>query len=58
MNIGIGEIIVILITVVLIGGIPIACVLAGLFLFRRILALESRIEKLEAKQDTNSDKGQ
>jgi hypothetical protein len=47
---------VIVIKVALIVGVPIAIVLAGFLLFRRIHMLESRIEKLEAKQDTSSDK--
>jgi surface polysaccharide O-acyltransferase-like enzyme len=56
MNISIGETIIIVINVVLIVGVPIAIVLAGSLLFRRIRVLESRLEMLEAKQDTNSDK--
>jgi MFS superfamily sulfate permease-like transporter len=56
MNISIGETMVIVIKVALIVGVPIAIVLAGFLLFRRIHVLESRIEKLEAKQDTSSDK--
>jgi hypothetical protein len=56
MNISIGETIIIVINVVLIVGVPIAIVLVGSLLFRRIRVLESRLEMLEAKQDTNSDK--
>ena len=55
MNLGIGEIIIVVINMALIVGIPIAIILAGLLLFRRIHTLESRIEKLEAKQDTKSE---
>jgi hypothetical protein len=58
MNIGISEIVVVIINVVLIIGIPIAIVVTGLLLFRRIRALESRVEKLEARQNTNPDKTQ
>jgi MFS superfamily sulfate permease-like transporter len=56
MIISIGETIIIVIKVALIVGVSIAIVLAGFLLFRRIHVLESRIEKLEAKQVTNSDK--
>jgi hypothetical protein len=56
MNISIGETIIIVINVVLIVGVPIAIVSVGSLLFRRIRVLESRLEMLEAKQDTNSDK--
>jgi MFS superfamily sulfate permease-like transporter len=56
MNISIGETIIIVIKVALIVGVPIAVVLAGFLLFRRIHVLESRIKKLEDKQDTSSDK--
>jgi hypothetical protein len=55
MNIGIVESIVIVINAALIVGVPIAIILAGFLMFRRIRALESRIEKLEARQDTSSD---
>jgi hypothetical protein len=56
MNISIGETLFIVIKEALIVGVPIAMVLAGFILFRRIHVLESRIEKLEAKQGTSSDK--
>jgi MFS superfamily sulfate permease-like transporter len=56
MNIGISEIIIIMINVALIIGIPIGIVWVGILLFRRIQALESRIEKLESRQDTNAEK--
>jgi hypothetical protein len=56
MNISIGETIFIVIELVLIVGVPIAIALIGFLLFRRIRGLESRIEKLEAKQDTSADK--
>jgi hypothetical protein len=56
MNISIGETLFIVIKEALIVGVPIAMVLAGFILFRRIHVLESRIEKLEAQQDTSSDK--
>jgi hypothetical protein len=52
MNISIGETIIIVLKVGLIVGVPIVIVLAGFLLFRRIHVLESRIEKLEDKQDT------
>jgi surface polysaccharide O-acyltransferase-like enzyme len=55
MNIGIVETIIIVINAALIVGVPIAIILAGFLMFRRIRALESRIEKLEARQDTSSD---
>lgn len=54
MNIGIGETIIIVINAALIVGVPLAIILAGFLVFRRIHALESRIEKLEARQDTSS----
>jgi hypothetical protein len=56
MNIGIGETILIVIKVALMVGLLLAIVLAGFYLYRRIEVLEARIEKLEAKQDTNADK--
>jgi len=56
MNIGMGEIVVILINAVLALGMPIAIIVAGLLLLRRIRALESRVKKLEAGQNTNPDK--
>jgi Tfp pilus assembly protein PilN len=56
MNIGIGEAIFIVLNVTLIVGVAIAIVFGGFLLFRRIHVLEARIEKLEAKQDTSSDK--
>jgi H+/gluconate symporter-like permease len=56
MNIGIGEIIFIGINVALIVVVLIAIVLAGFLLYRRIHLLESRLEKLETKQDASSDK--
>jgi surface polysaccharide O-acyltransferase-like enzyme len=55
MNIGIVETIIIVINAALIVGVPIAIILAGFLMFRRIRALESRIAKLEARQDTSSD---
>jgi MFS superfamily sulfate permease-like transporter len=55
MNIGIGEIIIIMVNLSLIIGIPIVIVWAGILLFRRIHALESRIEKLESRQDTSAE---
>jgi MFS superfamily sulfate permease-like transporter len=56
MNISIGETIILVIKVALIVGVPIAIALAWFLLFRRIRALESRIERLEGKQNTSSDK--
>ena len=56
MSISIGETIIIVFKIALIVGVLIAIVLAWVLLFRRINVLESRIEKLESKQDTSSDK--
>lgn len=56
MNISMGETIFLVIKVALIVGVPIVIVLAGFGLFRRIHVLESRIDKLEGKQDTSTDK--
>jgi hypothetical protein len=56
MNIGIGEMIILVISAALLVGIPLVIVVAGLFLSRRIHALESRIEQLESRQGTSSDK--
>ena len=56
MNIGISELIFIVINVALIVGIPMIIVWAGILLFRRINAIESRIEKLESKQNTKAEK--
>jgi hypothetical protein len=56
MNIGLSEIIIIIINLVLVIGIPVVVILAGIRLIRRINALETRIEKLESKQGTSSDK--
>jgi hypothetical protein len=55
MNIGIGEIIIIVIKVALMVSMPLAIVLAGFYLYRRIEVLDAHIEKFEAKQDTNAD---
>jgi hypothetical protein len=56
MNIGLSEIVVIIINLALIVGIPAVIIWAGILLLRRINALESRIEKLESNKDTNSRK--
>ena len=56
MHISIGEAIFIVIELALIVGVPIAIALMGFLLFRRIRVLESRIEKLESKQDTSTEK--
>jgi MFS superfamily sulfate permease-like transporter len=55
MHISIGETIFIVIELALIIGVFLAIVLAGFLLFRRIHEIETRIKKLEAKQDTSSD---
>ena len=54
MNIGLGEIIVIIVTLGLLVSVLIIFVLASLLLFRRIRALEDCIEKLEVKHDATS----
>jgi NADH:ubiquinone oxidoreductase subunit 3 (subunit A) len=56
MNIGVVEIIFIIIRVALIVGVLLAIVTAGLLLFRRNHLLESRLKMFEAGQDTSSDK--
>jgi len=56
MNIGLSEIVIIVINLALIVGIPVGIIWAGILLLRRINALESRIEKLESNKDTNSGK--
>ena len=56
MNIGLSEIVIIVINLALIVGIPVVIIWAGILLLRRINALESRIEKLESNKDTNSGK--
>lgn len=54
MNFGLGELIVIIVTLGLLVGLSIIIVLASLLLFRRIRAIEDRIEKLEVKHDATS----
>ena len=56
MNLGIAEIVIIIIQLALNIGIPVIIIGAGILLFRRIQALESRVEKLESSRDTSSDK--
>ena len=56
MNIGLSETVIIIINLALIVGIPVVIIWAGIFLLRRISALESRIEKLGSNKDTNSGK--
>ena len=56
MNIGLSEIVIMIINLALIVGIPVVIIWAGILLLRRINALESRIEKLESNKDTNSGK--
>ena len=56
MNIGLGEIAIIIINLVLIVGLPVVVIWAGILLFRRIKSLESRIEKLESEQDSSLSK--
>ena len=56
MNLGLSEIVIIIINLALIVGIPVVIIWAGILLLRRINALKSRIEKLESKKDTNSGK--
>ena len=55
MNIGLSEILIIIITLVLLAGIPIFIGVVTFLLFHRIRALEDRIGKLETRQDTGSD---
>lgn len=55
MNIGPGEILFLLINLILVVGIPVVVILAGLFLFRRLRELEARIEKLETRQSKDSE---
>ncbi len=53
MNIGMGEILVLLVNGILVIGIPVVIILAVLVLLRRLKNLESRIQKLEADKDPN-----
>ena len=55
MNLGINEILILIMNIILILGIPIALVWVIYNLFRRIKKLEARIDQLEAKQNSNSD---
>jgi len=54
MNIGSGELVVVLVNVILILAIPALVVLSAILLFRRIHDLEVRVAKLEGKQDSTS----
>lgn len=56
MNIGLSEIVIVIINLALIVGIPVVIIWVGIHLSRRINALESRLEKLESNKDTNSGK--
>jgi len=56
MNIGISEILILAINVILVLGIPIIIIVMGIFLFRRLRRIESRLEKLEARQNGESEK--
>jgi hypothetical protein len=56
MNIGISEILILAINVILVLGIPIIIIVMGIFLFRRLRRIESRLEKLEARQNEESEK--
>ncbi|MHB8087846.1 MAG: hypothetical protein ACYDH2_06305 [Anaerolineaceae bacterium] len=51
MDLGIGEITIIVIQGVLLIGIPITLMVVGVVLFQRIKSLEARIEKLESKRN-------
>ena len=53
MNIGLSEIVIIIVNLALIVGIPVIIIWVGIHLTRRINALESRIEKLESNKGTN-----
>ena len=54
MSTSLNELIIIIVILVLLVCLAIIIVLVPLLLFRRIRALEGRIEKLEAKQDATS----
>ena len=56
MNIGISEIVFLVINIILVVGMPIIIILAGFILFKRLRGLEARIEKLEARQNKHSEK--
>jgi N-acyl-L-homoserine lactone synthetase len=56
MNIGISEILILAINVILVLGIPIIIIVMGIFLFRRLRRIETRLEKLEARQNEESEK--
>ena len=56
MNIGLSEIVIIIINLALVVGIPVVIIWAGFLLLRKINALKSRMEKFESNKDTNSGK--
>jgi cytochrome c oxidase assembly factor CtaG len=56
MNLGFGEILIVIINVLLVLGIPLVLSLVFYSLIRRQRRLESRIEKLEAARDVNPEK--
>ena len=56
MNIGSGELVVVLLNVILILAIPAFVVIFVILLFRRIRDLEVRVAKLEGKQDSTSER--
>jgi Sec-independent protein translocase protein TatA len=56
MNLGAGEILIVIINGLLVLGIPLILSLVFYSLIRRLRGLESRVEKLEAAQDGNPEK--
>ena len=53
MNLGLSELLVIIVIGLLVLGIPLALGLVGYSLVRRLGRLEARVEKLEAGKDGN-----
>jgi len=56
MNLGLSEILVVIVNGLLVLGIPLVLSLVCYSLIRRLRRLESRMEKLEAGRDVNPEK--
>jgi hypothetical protein len=54
MNIGLSELFIVLVSLVLLLGVPAVVILAAILLFRRLHELEDRISKLEDRHNSSA----